>query len=617
VAKKKVEWLFELLDKVSGPVDKIGASLDRVSGKFDKLSKLRDKLAKPFKMGSPSGGGSTESKFADKLGGIGTTIGVAAAGMAALGVAGVGFALSTASAKTNLGLALTNILGTKEAATAVAGQIAKLAATTPFESQDVSKSVKALLAVGYAADQSFEVFKALGDATAMDGFDPAQLEGLTRAMTKLKGEGKLTGEVLAQLNDSSGGMVGKGRVIEQLVKITGKSTDQVQKMLSAGKIDAAVGTKAILETIRVNLSGGTLGGAMNKMAQEIPGLLSTLKDNLGAELVPDIDSNAGFSAVRGMLRSVVAASDQAKPFLQQAFGRLFTAVLGGGGELTNAQGTFEAIFAAIGRGVNVVAGVIETVTPYARAFAYGFLVGLQRVRDSLAPVGAVLSKVFGGASGGETLINIFVRLGQGLAIVLAIGAGVIGFLGGVIGFVSAVGVAVVSAVVAIIGVASDLIDLWSSFSLVEIGSQLMAGLAAGITGGLSSVLDTVAGAGQSVIDKVKQVFGIHSPSKVFEELGRYTSEGFQIGVEGGQPGVQGAYQTTLAPSVPATTAAAGGASSGMGGGVAINVGDVIVNARTGASPQEIAAAVEAMLTSKVALEIERIASSIGYSPAEA
>jgi phage-related protein len=318
-----------------------------------------------------------------------------------------------------------------------------------------------------------------------------------------------------------------------------------------------------------------------------------------------------------MLRSLVSASDQAKPFLQQAFGRLFTAVLGGGGELTNAQGTFEGIFASIGRGVNVVAGVIETVTPYARAFAYGFLVGLQRVRDSLAPVGAMLSKLFGGASGGEMLVTVFVRLGQGLAVVLAIGAGVVAFLGGVIGFVSAVGVAVVSAGVALIGVYSDLIEAWNSFSFVEVGAQLMAGLAAGITNGLSSVLDSVTSAGQSVIDRVKQVFGIHSPSKVFEELGRYTSEGFQIGVEGGLPGVQGAYQTTLEPSVPATTAAAGGASGGMGGGISIKLGDIVVNARTGANPQEIAAAVREMVTAQLALEIERMATSIGYSPAEA
>lgn len=616
MAKRKVEWLFALLDKVSGPVDKIGSAVDALAGKFDKLDKVRQKLEKPFKMGGPAGGGSTESKLADKLGGLGTTIGVAVAGMAALSVAGVGFAISTASAKTNLGIALQSILGSKDAAKAVAAQIEDLAAKTPFEGKDVANSVKTLLAAGYQAQDAFRVFTALGDATAMSGFDPQQLEGMTRAMAKLRGDGKLTGDVLQQVSDNSGGLVGKGRILDELAILTKKSRTEVQKQLSAGKIDADVGTKAIVEAIRKNLSGGELGGAMAKMGQEIPGLLSTLKDNLTSGLIPSVDDNAGFAAVRKMFQSLVAASDRAKPFLQQSFGRLFSAVLGGA-DFSNSQGVFEALFAGIGRGVQVVAGVIETVTPYARAFAYGFLVGLQRVRDALQPVGAALSKVFGGASGGEMLINVFVRLGQGLAIVLAIGAAVVSFLAGVIGFVSAVGVAVIGFLTGVVGVYSDLLDAWNSFSLVDAGANLMAGLAQGITNGLDAVLSSVTSAGQAVIDRVKAVFGIHSPSKVFEELGGYTAQGFQVGLEGGQPGVQAAMQSTLAPSVPATSAAAGGAGGGGGASVSINLGDIVVNARTGADPREIAKAVQEAITSQLAIELERLAAGVGYSPAEA
>lgn len=616
MAKKKVEWLFELLDGVSGPVGKMSASVDALAGRFDHLNKMRQQLEKPVKLGALSGGGSTESKLAEKFSGLGTSLALAATAMGALSVAGVGFALSTASAKTNLGIALQSILGSKDAAAKVAAEIENLAAKTPFEQKDVAGSVKTLLAAGYEAKDAFKIFTALGDATAMSGFDPAQLEGMTRAMAKLRGDGKLTGEVLQQVSDNSGGLVGKGRILEELAQITGKSRVEVQKALSAGKIDADVGSKAIVEAIRKNLSGGTLGGAMEKMAQEIPGLLSTLRDNLTSGLIPSVDDNAGFSAVRKMLQSLVAASDRAKPFLQQAFGRLFSAVLGGA-DFSNSQGVFESVFATIGRGVNLVAGVIETVTPYAKAFAYGFLVGLQRVRDSLVPVGAALSKLFGGVSGGDMLVSVFVRLGEGLAVVLAIGAGVVGFLAGVMGLVSAVGVAVVSAFTAVIGVYSDLIEAWNSFSLVDAGTQLMAGLAQGITNGLDSVLSSVTSAGQAVIDRVKAVFGIHSPSKVFEELGGFTAEGFQVGLEGGQSGVQQAMQATLAPSVPATSAAAGGAGGGLSGGVTVQVGDIVINARTGADPKEIARAVQEAVTSQLAIQIERLASSVGYSPAEA
>ena len=37
-------------------------------------------------------------------------------------------------------------------------------------------------------------------------------------------------------------------------------------------------------------------------------------------------------------------------------------------------------------------------------------------------------------------------------------------------------------------------------------------------------------AGKKVVDKAKSFFGIHSPSKVFEELGNYIDEGFALGI---------------------------------------------------------------------------------------
>lgn len=633
MAKKGISWVFDLVDRVTAPAKKAGAAIDAMSEKLAHFVEMKALAAAPWKIAAPKmpkmgGAGSTTFgagfgggmqinawlELAAKAAAIAQAIGGAAFGMAR-------FALSAASAKTSLGLALDNILGSKAAAAEVAAKIEKLAADTPFEGKDVADSVKSLLAAGYQIDEAFSVFTALGDATAMAGFDPEQLKGMTRAMTKLKGETKLTLEVLDMLNDNSGGMVGRGRVIEQLQKLTGKTREQVQKMISAGQIDAATASKAIQEAIRTNLSGGELGGAMNKMAQEIPGLLSTLQDNLTGALIPSVDQNQGFAAVREMFRQMVKASDRAKPFLQESFGRLFGAVFGGAGG--GGQQMFESVLASVGRGVQMIAFAIEKATPYVKAFALGFLVGLQRVRDAVGPIFSALGKAFGFADkGSEAWVIMIERFAQGLVVILALLAGLVAFLFAVVNAVVLVATAVVGAVVAAVGAFSDIfVGFWGALesaaeTVYGFGVNIVEGLWAGIQSGWAWMLEQFSSLVELLPASVKAALGIASPSKVFEELGAWTAEGFQVGLEGGQPGVRSAMSGVVAPSV--TGGAPGGAGlGGAQGGVSVTVGDIYVNAPAGASPQDVARLVREQLTAQLAVELERLAASAGYAPAEA
>ena len=63
------------------------------------------------------------------------------------------------------------------------------------------------------------------------------------------------------------------------------------------------------------------------------------------------------------------------------------------------------------------------------------------------------------------------------------------------------------------------------------GLELVKGLAQGIAGAGSYVLQAIKDLAFSAIDSFKSFLGIHSPSKVFEELGGFTGEGFGIGLE--------------------------------------------------------------------------------------
>lgn len=68
--------------------------------------------------------------------------------------------------------------------------------------------------------------------------------------------------------------------------------------------------------------------------------------------------------------------------------------------------------------------------------------------------------------------------------------------------------------------------------LVNAGQNILQGLTNGIKGAISAVLNTISGVAQKVVDTVKHVLGIHSPSRVFrDEVGKMIPAGLGKGVE--------------------------------------------------------------------------------------
>ena len=68
--------------------------------------------------------------------------------------------------------------------------------------------------------------------------------------------------------------------------------------------------------------------------------------------------------------------------------------------------------------------------------------------------------------------------------------------------------------------------------MLSAGGDLIAGLADGIWDGISTLLGQVSEWCGQIIDKVKGVFGIASPSKVFREFGEYLDAGLAVGITG-------------------------------------------------------------------------------------
>ena len=106
----------------------------------------------------------------------------------------------------------------------------------------------------------------------------------------------------------------------------------------------------------------------------------------------------------------------------------------------------------------------------------------------------------------------------------------------------------------------------------------MVGFINGVAGLGRRLIDAVLGPVRGAIDGAKRLLGIHSPSRVFRQIGVFTGEGFVQGLSAMESAAQSSMRDLVAPpevpaiaSVAASTAsivpAATGGMSAAGGGV--------------------------------------------------
>ncbi|MBR2909302.1 MAG: hypothetical protein IKC11_03020 [Clostridia bacterium] len=72
---------------------------------------------------------------------------------------------------------------------------------------------------------------------------------------------------------------------------------------------------------------------------------------------------------------------------------------------------------------------------------------------------------------------------------------------------------------------------WSLKGIWDIGKNLLTGLWDGISSSMSWLWEKVKGFGNTVIGWFKGIFGIHSPSTVMAEQGKYLDQGLAVGIE--------------------------------------------------------------------------------------
>ena len=199
-----------------------------------------------------------------------------------------------------------------------------------------------------------------------------------------------------------------------------------------------------------------------------------------------------FPTLTGLARNVF-------PMFAQGIRLLATTM---GGALVTALRTVG--IALWGLSANPIVLIIAAVVAALAAGAYLIYTNWDAVKNYFTSAWTEIKAGFDGGIGG--IINTLVNFSP-MGLIYQAFAGVLSYLG---------------------------IDLPNRFT--EFGNMIVNGLVNGLTAGLGAVKDAIGSIGDASIGWFKEKLGIHSPSRVFAELGGFTMAGLTQGLEGGQKG---------------------------------------------------------------------------------
>lgn len=190
------------------------------------------------------------------------------------------------------------LLGSASNAKKLMDDLTQFANVTPLELTDVTKSAQMLMNYGVAADDVISKLTQLGD---LSGGNAVKLDRISLAYGQMLAKGKVTGEELRQMTEAG------VPLLQALADSIGVSTAELQKMISAGRVGIPELNGAI-----ANLTTGTgkFAGMMEKQAQTMTGMLSTLKDSL-TQFGRDAGEKA-FDEVKGSLKDLMDMLAQAQ-----------------------------------------------------------------------------------------------------------------------------------------------------------------------------------------------------------------------------------------------------------------------------------------------------------------
>lgn len=442
--------------------------------------------------------------------------------------------------------------GSSEAANGMVGSLQKLASATPLAMSDLAGGAQTLLAFGVASDDVSGTLQRLGDISLGNA---DKMQSLARAYGKATAQGKLTGETVQMMIDA-----GWNPLID-ICDQTGESMEDVQKRMAAGSISAEELTQAVNHATD---AGGKFAGGMEAASKTVAGLTSTLQDNVNAMLgelmqpvsdamlstllptaIDAVDQLTtafedegidGFSRVAGSLiaslsAQLVSYAPQAIPAALSFIGALVTGLLSALPDLTGTAielvgalllGIADQLPGIITAAMSALLGIVgkitspESITLLIQA---AMQLMLALARGLIAAIPQLIDAVPGIIT---NLVESFYAMlpeiiGVGIEIVIALASGLVSNAGHIIAAVPRLVETIVR------GFLANVKSYW------DIGKSIVDGIRKGITEQWRRLKADVSNLFTGLVDWIKKLLGIHSPSTVFAGIGTNMAKGIGAG----------------------------------------------------------------------------------------
>lgn len=402
------------------------------------------------------------------------------------------------------------------------GKVIPLAAAYNVSVENLSSGLAVMTANGIATAEATTYTKSmlneLGDTGSSVGKILQQQTG--KSFAQLNAEGKSLGDVLQILYDSVGGdstaFAGLWSSVEAgtgALSLASGGADKFNGVL-AQMVDSAGATDTAYQT-------------MTDTFQHSMESLQTTAENLSIDLFEAMEPGLMEAANWGTdcLNTLTSALNEGGPAAM----------------LDAASGILENLTAGVVQKIpGLASAATQVITKLVQYLADHqdeiFDAGIQMLEQLIIGITDNLPQLITAAA--ELIAKFSAALISHLPDLLNCGAALLTTLvDGILRSIENLGEAALACIAKLTGVWDGSMDEWG-----HIGENIVTGLLNGITGMWDTLVSTVKGKVNGMVSTVKNVLGIHSPSKAFTEIGENVTQGLVNGINTGAPAAEQAIQ---------------------------------------------------------------------------
>ena len=355
--------------------------------------------------------------------------------------------------------------------------------------------------------------------------------------------------------------------------------------------DSYANQQRILQLNMENLSA-SIGGKVLPIITQFSGLLNDLfAGNMSIEgFATRIGTEIGnlITQFSANLPAMMEAGGQVIGSVVEGVSRSLPQVLAAGSQVLEqmVSGLQSGLPGMVESGMDALLGFLDTITaglPDALQMGFDLLMTvaegiIQKIPDLIARLPVLVSEI---AKFFTANFPKFVEMGGKLIFQTASG--------------------IVQSIPEIINAAGDLVEALLTYFIyrvkgfIDIGKNIVSGIWDGMKARWTDMTNWITQKVNGIISTVKGVLGIHSPSKVFAEIGKYSAEGIGVGFSDQIGAVSRQIKSDMGKIIPAAESGAVAVRSGTGGA-------------SGASSDMVAAFKEALSGAAVYMDGKRVGS---------